>query len=237
MAKLDLRHIRKQFGPGRSLSSSSLEVASGELVSLLGPSGCGKTTALRIVAGFEQPTRGELLVDGNDITGVPANKRNMGMVFQAYSLFPNMTARQNVEFGLRVRKRGPRRARASAPASCSSWSAWQRGPSATRTSSPAASSSASRWPGRSPSSRAILLLDEPLSALDAKVRVAAAPGDPAHPDPARASPRSTSPTTRKRRCRSPTASPSCPTGNRADRRPADIYRSPATGSWPTSWAP
>ena len=81
-----------------------LEVHSGEFVSLLGPSGCGKTTALRIIAGFEWPDSGEVLVEGQDVLGKPANKRNMGMVFQAYSLFPNMTAQQNVEFGLRVRK-------------------------------------------------------------------------------------------------------------------------------------
>ena len=85
------------------LDHLSLEVRSGEFASLLGPSGCGKTTALRIVVGFEWPDSGEVLVEGQDVLGKPANKRNMGMVFQAYSLFPNMTAQQNVEFGLRVR--------------------------------------------------------------------------------------------------------------------------------------
>src|SRR5664279_2013900 len=103
MARLDLRHIHKEFDEVTALAELSLEVGSGELVSLLGPSGCGKTTALRIVAGFEQPTTGELLVDGNDMTSVPASKRNMGIVFQAYSLFPNMTARENVAYGLRLR--------------------------------------------------------------------------------------------------------------------------------------
>ena len=75
-------------------------------MSLLGPSGCGKTTALRLVAGFDHPTSGTIVVDGTDLTRTPPNRRDIGMVFQAYSLFPNMTARQNVEFGLRVRRQG-----------------------------------------------------------------------------------------------------------------------------------
>ncbi len=170
MARLDLRHIHKEFDEVTALTELSLEVGSGELVSLLGPSGCGKTTALRIVAGFERPTTGELLVDGNDMTSVPANKRNMGMVFQAYSLFPNMTARQNVEFGLRMRKT-PR-------AKCHSRAEelLELVGLATR---------AERYPHELSGGQqqrvalaralaiepAILLLDEPLSALDAKVRV------------------------------------------------------------------
>ena len=170
MARLDLKHIRKQFDQVTALSELSLEVGSGELVSLLGPSGCGKTTALRIVAGFEQPTAGELLVDGRDVTGVPASKRNMGMVFQAYSLFPNMTARQNVEFGLRMRKVARDKSRKRAG------ELLEMVGLATR---------AERYPHELSGGQqqrvalaralaiepAILLLDEPLSALDAKVRV------------------------------------------------------------------
>jgi putative spermidine/putrescine transport system ATP-binding protein len=96
--------VQRQYGSVHALAGLDLEINDGELVALLGPSGCGKTTALRILGGFDRPTAGRLLVDGKDITGVPANKRDMGMVFQAYSLFPNMDVRNNVAFGLRVRR-------------------------------------------------------------------------------------------------------------------------------------
>jgi len=104
MAQLELQELQKRFGEVVALRSLDLSLRSGEFVSLLGPSGCGKTTALRIVAGFEHPDSGRVVVDGKDVTSVPANRRDMGMVFQAYSLFPNLTAQQNVEFGLRVRR-------------------------------------------------------------------------------------------------------------------------------------
>ncbi|HEY7921490.1 MAG TPA: ATP-binding cassette domain-containing protein, partial [Streptosporangiaceae bacterium] len=90
----------------RALNGLSLEIAPGELVALLGPSGCGKTTALRILAGFETADSGTVTVDGKDIAPVPPAKRDMGMVFQSYSLFPNMSALENVGFGLRMRKMG-----------------------------------------------------------------------------------------------------------------------------------
>ncbi|MGA3217430.1 MAG: ATP-binding cassette domain-containing protein, partial [Acidimicrobiales bacterium] len=92
MATVELRGLCRRFGNVVALDHLDLEVGSGEFVSLLGPSGCGKTTALRIIAGFEWPDSGEVLVEAKDVLGQPANKRNMGMVFQAYSLFPNMTA-------------------------------------------------------------------------------------------------------------------------------------------------
>ena len=103
---VSLRELTRAFGAARALDGMSLEIAPGELVALLGPSGCGKTTALRIVAGFEAADTGEVLVDGRDVSGIPAAKRDMGMVFQSYSLFPNMSALDNVGFGLRMRKVG-----------------------------------------------------------------------------------------------------------------------------------
>jgi len=109
-----LRDLTRAFGATRALDGLSIDMAPGELVALLGPSGCGKTTALRIVAGFETADTGSVLVDGKDISPVPAARRDMGMVFQSYSLFPNMSALDNVAFGLRMRRigAGERRKRA-----------------------------------------------------------------------------------------------------------------------------
>ncbi len=95
--------VQRHYGAVAALAGLDLEINDGELVALLGPSGCGKTTALRILGGFDFPTAGRVLVDGKDVTNVPPNKRDMGMVFQAYSLFPNMDVRNNVAFGLRMR--------------------------------------------------------------------------------------------------------------------------------------
>src|SRR6476469_2127624 len=111
--EVKLDRISRVFGSFKALDELDLTLAPGELVALLGPAGCGKTTALRIVAGLDNATDGQVLVGGKDVSRVPANKRDMGMVFQAYSLFPHMTARQNVEFGLKLRgrDRATRRAR------------------------------------------------------------------------------------------------------------------------------
>src|SRR4051812_4262618 len=105
MAYLELQDLHRTFGSHVALDGINISLDQGEFLSLLGPSGCGKTTALRIVAGFDRPDAGRVVVDGRDLSGVGPNKRDMGMVFQAYSLFPNMTARQNVEFGLKIRGR------------------------------------------------------------------------------------------------------------------------------------
>ena len=110
MSRLELINVSKRFGDQVAVRDFNLTVEDGELVSFLGPSGCGKTTTLRMTAGFESPDAGSVVVDGLDVTDVPTNKRGMGMVFQGYALFPNMTAAENVEFGLAVRKRPPTRA-------------------------------------------------------------------------------------------------------------------------------
>ncbi len=101
---LRLANVTKRFGNVTALDEFNFEVGVGELVALLGPSGCGKTTALRVVAGLENQDSGQVFVGDKDISSTPAHKRNMGMVFQAYSLFPNLTAEENVAFGLQMRK-------------------------------------------------------------------------------------------------------------------------------------
>ena len=170
MTTVALRGISRRFGSVSALDHLDLEVGDAEFVSLLGPSGCGKTTALRIVAGFEWPDSGEVLVDGQDVLGKPANKRNMGMVFQAYSLFPNLTAQQNVEFGLRVRKQN-RETRAKRAQElldlvglATAMERYPRQLSGGQQQRVALARSLAIEPS-------VLLLDEPLSALDAKVRV------------------------------------------------------------------
>jgi len=104
MAFLSLSNISKVFGSTAAVEDFNLEVEKGEFVSFLGPSGCGKTTTLRMIAGFELPTTGSITLDGEDITYKSPNQRNVGMVFQSYALFPNLTIGQNIGFGLQVRK-------------------------------------------------------------------------------------------------------------------------------------
>jgi len=170
MAALELKQLRRRFGDVTALDGIDLAVRSGEFVSFLGPSGCGKTTALRLIAGFDRPTSGRIEIEGKDVTAVSPNRRDIGMVFQAYSLFPNMTAVRNVEFGLRVRKQGH---------------GVRRGKALELLELVGLGDAADRYPHqlsggmqqRVALARALaiqprlLLLDEPLSALDAKVRV------------------------------------------------------------------
>ncbi len=104
MASVSIHHVSKSFGQSVAVNDVSLEIPSGEFFSILGPSGCGKTTLLRMVAGFETPTAGTILLDGKDITRTPAQFRGIGMVFQNYALFPHMTVFQNVAFGLETQK-------------------------------------------------------------------------------------------------------------------------------------
>jgi putative spermidine/putrescine transport system ATP-binding protein len=106
MAFLDIQNISKSFSKDTyAVKEFDLQVEKGELVSFLGPSGCGKTTTLRIVAGFERPTTGVVCINNKDITNQPPNKRDVGMVFQAYALFPNMTVGENIGFGMKVAKK------------------------------------------------------------------------------------------------------------------------------------
>ena len=103
MTAVQLKGVRKDFGTFTAISHIDLDIHSGELVALLGPSGCGKTTTLRMIAGLEVPTEGEICFDGKDVSEVAVQKRNVGMVFQRYALFPHMTVEKNVMFGLKVR--------------------------------------------------------------------------------------------------------------------------------------
>src|SRR5689334_5129883 len=100
MSYLSLRELSKVYGLAHAVRDLDLDVERGEFLSLLGPSGCGKTTTLQMVAGFVPPTAGTVVVGGRDLTAVAPEKRDMGVVFQSYALFPHMTVRQNVAFGL-----------------------------------------------------------------------------------------------------------------------------------------
>ena len=170
MAYLELSHINKEFAKAVAVNDFNLSAEQGEFVSFLGPSGCGKTTTLRMIAGFELPTAGKIQIDGKDLTFVPPNKRNVGMVFQSYALFPNMTVAGNIAYGLKV-------------------SGKPNAEIKQRVDEMLALIHMDGFSGRYPSqisggqqqrvalARAlairprVLLLDEPLSALDAKIRV------------------------------------------------------------------
>ena len=104
MANVSLINLKKQFDKSVAVADFSLEIEDGELVTFLGPSGCGKTTTLRMIAGFVAPTQGKVLIGGEDVTQVPPYKRNTGMVFQRYALFPHMTVSENIAFGLEMHK-------------------------------------------------------------------------------------------------------------------------------------
>jgi putative spermidine/putrescine transport system ATP-binding protein len=170
MAFLELSKIHKAFAGAVAVQDFNLSAEPGEFISFLGPSGCGKTTTLRMVAGFEVPTTGQIILEGKDLTYVPPNRRNVGMVFQSYALFPNMTVAENIGFGLRVSGRpkpeiAQRVEEMLALIHLESF----------RTRYPTQLSGGQQQ--RVALARAlairpkILLLDEPLSALDAKIRV------------------------------------------------------------------
>ena len=104
MAVLEIDHLLKKFGGVTAVDSVELTVADGEFVCILGPSGCGKSTLLRMIAGFEQPTSGDIRIDGDSVAALPANKRPTAMVFQKYTLWPHMKVYDNIAFGLQLRK-------------------------------------------------------------------------------------------------------------------------------------
>ena len=115
MAYLELDRVAKQFGAQTVVDDFSLAVGKGEFISFLGPSGCGKTTTLQMIAGFLDPSRGAIRLEGKDLTAMHPAKRGLGIVFQSYALFPHMTAAENVAFGLEMRQRAARRARRARP--------------------------------------------------------------------------------------------------------------------------
>ena len=152
-ADLKVEGLVKRFGEVVALDGVSLDIASGELLTILGPSGSGKTTLLKVVAGFETPDAGPVKVDGVDITAMPPAKRDIGMVFQNYALFPHLTVARNVAFPLEMRNVGKRRDRAPGRRGARAGRARRATASACRASSRAASSSAWRSPAPSSSTR------------------------------------------------------------------------------------
>jgi putative spermidine/putrescine transport system ATP-binding protein len=170
MSFIELSHIHKQFADHIAVDDFNLQAEQGEFISFLGPSGCGKTTTLRMIAGFELPTSGDVTLDGHNMTYTPPNKRKVGMVFQSYALFPNMTVAENIGYGLRIAgiNKSEIKKRVDEMLVLIHMEEFH-----------------SRYPGqlsggqqqRVALARALafkpqaLLLDEPLSALDAKIRV------------------------------------------------------------------
>ncbi len=162
--------VVKDYGANRALHGVNLAINPGEFVSLLGPSGCGKTTALRALAGLEMITSGSIRINEADVDAVPANKRDIGMVFQSYSLFPHMTVRENVEFGLRMRRveKAKRAFRAAEALELVGLTALGERYAHQLSGGQQQRVALARALVTRPK---VLLLDEPLSALDAKVRV------------------------------------------------------------------
>jgi putative spermidine/putrescine transport system ATP-binding protein len=169
MSFLELDRVGKQFGPQMVVDDFSLAVGKGEFISLLGPSGCGKTTTLQMIAGFLDPTRGAIRLEGRDLTAIHPAKRGLGIVFQSYALFPHMTAAENVAFGLEMRRipQAERRERVRAALALVGLAGYE-----------------DRYPRRMSGGQqqrvalaralviqpSVLLLDEPLSNLDARLR-------------------------------------------------------------------
>jgi putative spermidine/putrescine transport system ATP-binding protein len=167
---LSIRHAHKSFGAVTVVQDFDLDVGPGEFVSFLGPSGCGKTTVLRMVAGFEEPTSGSIVVGGKDVTRLKPNQRNIGMVFQAYALFPNLTVAQNVGFGLKVAGMPKAEADRRVAEMLNLIKLPEFGDRYPYQLSGGQQQRVALARALAPKPK-LLLLDEPLSALDAKVRV------------------------------------------------------------------
>ena len=166
---VELSDLTRLYGSTKALDGLTLHIEPGELVALLGPSGCGKTTALRILAGLDEATSGTVSVGGVDVSGVPASKRDMGMVFQAYSLFPHLTVLDNVAFGLKMRGKAKqdRTSRAADMLDLVGLTAHTHKYASELSGGQQQRVALARALAIQPR---VLLLDEPLSALDAKVR-------------------------------------------------------------------
>jgi putative spermidine/putrescine transport system ATP-binding protein len=170
MAYLKISNVSKQFGENAVVQDFNLDVEKGEFVSFLGPSGCGKTTTLRMVAGFERPTQGQIIINDKEVTNVPPNQRKVGMVFQAYALFPNMTVNDNIGFGMKIARKPADEIKNRVEEMLKLINMEKYG-----TRYPYQLSGGQQQ--RVALARAlalspqVLLLDEPLSALDAKIRV------------------------------------------------------------------
>ena len=170
MTCISIQGIIKEFGSTRAVDGIDLRIETGDLFFLLGPSGCGKTTLLRMIAGFIDPTGGRILFDDKDVTYLPPNKRNTGMVFQSYALWPHMTVAENVAYGLKVRKVD---AQSRKKQVMEALEAVQMAPYAQRRPNQLSGGQQQRVAlGRALVIKPnVLLLDEPLSNLDAKLRL------------------------------------------------------------------
>ena len=166
---IQIRNVTKRFGAMVAVDNVSLDIKAGEFFVMLGPSGCGKTTLLRMIAGFEVPTEGQILIDGQDMAGVPPNKRPVNMVFQSYAVFPHMDVMDNVAYGMRIAgvAKAERRERAEEALALVKLDGL-----GTRMPDQLSGGQRQRVAlARSLVMRPkVLLLDEPLSALDAKLR-------------------------------------------------------------------
>ncbi len=169
-SRVRLEGISHRFGSETVLRDISLEIAPGELLTLLGPSGCGKTTLLRIIAGFERPSEGRVLIDGEDVTSLPANRRPTNLVFQRPTLFPHLDVFANVAFGLQVARVGrpEQRERVSEALALVRLEGYERRRSHELSGGQMQRVALARALVNRP---AVLLLDEPLSALDLKIRL------------------------------------------------------------------
>ena len=169
MAHLSFKGIVKTFGAVTAVDNVSLDIASGEFVTLVGASGCGKTTLLRIIAGFTKPDRGELSIDGKRVEGLPPSKREVGFVFQSYALFPTQTVAQNIGFSLSIRHRPKAEIAARVEELCAltQLSGMEDRYPHELSGGQQQRVALARALAPDPS---ILLLDEPLAALDAKIR-------------------------------------------------------------------